>query len=118
MTFLPQQPPTFPASGSIFVLSVSSGSVTQTSFMTAGYESILTAITASKPFTLKAEGDTWYRFSTSTSGDNIDELAITGSVQCDIIFAGERADGIIPSGINSLLTKGAIASKIRFSITG
>jgi len=118
MSFLPTPPlAKFPVSGSTFAFGISSGSITQMNFRTAGYEQILYAITASKGVSLKADVDAVYRFDTGTSGGSIDQLAVTGSVQADIMFAGERADGLIPTGSNSLILKGYQAGFIRIVIT-
>lgn len=110
--------PIWPNSGSVFAFAITSGTITQMNFRAAGYESILAAITSSSPMTLKSDVDAVWRFDTSTTGASIDELAVTGSVQADIIFAGEREDGTIPAGSNSLVFKGFNAGYARLKVTG
>lgn len=118
MSFVPTPPlAKFPVSGSVFNFGITSGSITQMNFRNAGYEQILYAITASKGVTLKSDVDAVYRFDTGTSGGSIDEQAVTGSVQADILFAGERADGLIPTGSNSLILKGYQIGFLRLVIT-
>ena len=118
MSFFPPPPlARFATSGSVFTFGISSGSITQMNFRNAGYEQLLYAITASKGVSLKTDVDVVYRFDTGTTGGSIDELAVTGSVQCDIMFGGERADGLIPTGSNSLILKGYQNGWMRMVIT-
>ena len=98
--------PLAPISGTCFGFKVLSGSVQQYSLIDAEHLAIVSAISASKVFVTRASVDCVYRYSTLTSNVNIDEFAITGSVQCADLFAKERADEQIPVGTNSVVLKG------------
>lgn len=110
--------PVGPRNGTPVVFSVTTSSV-HVDLTGASYAALLAAIISGQIFTVKAEGDVFYRWSPNPSGDTVDETMIatggTPANQCGVLLAGERSDELAGAGpaTKGLIIKATVACKLR-----
>jgi hypothetical protein len=89
------------------------------SFLTAPNAGLITAISASKVFTLESDPYTpvYFMFDLAASGHAISSTDTFSTGRCDMLQAGERRDGIIPIGTSGLLLSASVTSSISLSVS-
>lgn len=69
-------------------------------------EAIAAALLKNELMTAQADGgDVYYRWSTATSGETVDEAAVAGSNRCATLFAGQEHDRRPPTGCQGIVVK-------------
>lgn len=57
--------------------------------------------------------DVWFRWSTATSGETVDETATTGNNRAAMLYVGERLPERPPAGCQGIVCKGRGVTKLR-----
>lgn len=111
--------PTGPTAGKAHMISVTTASV-HIDLTGASYTVLLADINGGRLMSLIAEGDIFYRWSTATSGETVDETmaasGITPANQCGMVFAGERLPErpvVSGSEIKGIVVKAPVACRLR-----
>lgn len=106
------QSPLGPATGKVTVIGVT----TSSAHVDLTGKAIFTDLAKRRLITLKAEADVWYRWSTATTGETVDETDTTTNNQCSWISAGERVDDLPPAGTQGIVVKAPVACKLRLHV--
>jgi hypothetical protein len=111
--------PLMPTLSNVWRFGVTGSQSTQLSLLSAPRAGVITAISASKVFTLKGDpfASVFYAFSNAATGQSISSEDTYGASQCSVLFPGERYDGRIPVGVSSLIVSASVTSSISLSVT-